>query len=113
MNSTVGMKMLRDHSAKVGGDAASVPMLSRGQARDPAVQDQKVGISSGPILILEWCRGGEGRRTGRTGCSNTATATGIIGTVGTAGTVGADIDTGPDAGCIDFASRSASAATFG
>ena len=54
------------------------------------------------------------RQIGWTGCSNTATATGII---GTAGTVGADIDTGtstsPDAGCIDFASRSASAATFG
>ena len=52
-----------------------------------------------------------------TGCSNTATATGIIGTAGTAGTVGADIDTGtstsPDAGCIDFASRSASTAMFG
>jgi hypothetical protein len=54
------------------------------------------------------------RQIGWTGCSNTATATGIIGTIGT---VGADIDTGtstsPDAGCIDFASRSASAATFG
>ncbi len=63
------------------------------------------------------------RQSGWTGCSNTATATCIIGTIGTigiigtAGTVGADIDTGtstsPDAGCIDFASRSASAATFG
>jgi hypothetical protein len=51
------------------------------------------------------------REIGWTGCSNTATAT------GTAGTIGADIDTGTstssDAGCIDFASRSASAATFG
>ena len=57
------------------------------------------------------------RQIGWTGCSNTATATGTIGIIGTAGTVGADIDTGtstsPDAGCIDFASRSASAATFG
>ena len=60
------------------------------------------------------------RQIGWTGWSNTATATCIIGTIGiigTAGTVGADIDTGtstsPDAGCIDFASRSASAATFG
>jgi hypothetical protein len=60
------------------------------------------------------------RQIGWTGCSNTATATGIIGTAGTAGTagtVGADIDTGtstsPDAGCIDFASRSASTAMFG
>ena len=60
------------------------------------------------------------RQIGWTGCSNTATATCIIGTIGTAGTVGtvgADIDIGtstsPDAGCIDFASRSASAATFG
>ena len=63
------------------------------------------------------------RQIGWTDCSNTATATCIIGTIGTigiigtAGTVGADIDTGtstsPDAGCIDFASRSASAATFG
>jgi hypothetical protein len=60
------------------------------------------------------------RQIGWTGCSNTATATGIIdtiGIIGTAGTVGADIDTGTsnsrDAGCIDFASRSASAATFG
>ena len=47
------------------------------------------------------------RQIGWTGCSNTATATGII------GTVGADIGTSPDAGSIDFASRSASAATFG
>ena len=58
------------------------------------------------------------RQIGWTGCSNTATATAIIGTIGiigTAGTGGADTDTGtsPDAGCIDFASRSASAATFG
>jgi hypothetical protein len=52
------------------------------------------------------------RQIGWTGCSKTATATG---TIGTTGTVGADIDTGtsPDAGCIDFAARSASAATFG
>ena len=52
------------------------------------------------------------RQIGWTGCSNTATAAGTIGTIGTAG---ADIDTStsPDAGCIDFASRSASAATFG
>jgi hypothetical protein len=55
------------------------------------------------------------RQIGWTGCSNTATATGTVGVIGTAGTVGADIDTGtsPDAGRIDFASRSASAATFG
>ena len=60
------------------------------------------------------------RQIGWTGRSNTATATciiGAIGIIGTAGTVGADIDTGtstsPDAGCIDFASRSASTATFG
>jgi hypothetical protein len=69
------------------------------------------------------------RQIGWIGCSNTATATGIIGTIGTIGTIGiigiigiigtagGDIDTGPstspDAGCIDFASRSASAATFG
>ena len=61
------------------------------------------------------------RQIGWTGCSNTATATCIIGTIGTigiigtAGNVGADTDIGtsPDAGCIDFASRSASAATFG
>ena len=60
------------------------------------------------------------RQIGWTGCSNTATAPRIIGTIGiigTAGNVGADINTGtgtsPDAGCIDFASRSASAATFG
>jgi hypothetical protein len=60
------------------------------------------------------------RQIGWTGCSNTATTTGIIGTIGiigTAGTVGADTDTGtstnPDAGCTDFASRSACAATFG
>ena len=60
------------------------------------------------------------RKIGWTGCSNTATATGPIGIIGTAGTIGtasADIDTGtstsPDAGRIDFASRSASAATFG
>jgi hypothetical protein len=54
------------------------------------------------------------RQIGWTGCSKTATATGPIGTTGT---VGADIDTGtstsPDAWCIDFAARSASAATFG
>ena len=54
------------------------------------------------------------RQLGWTGRPNTATATCIIGIIGTAG---ADIDTGtstsPDAGCIDFASRSASAATFG
>ena len=60
------------------------------------------------------------RQIGWTGCSNTATATatiGTIGTIGTAGTGGADIETGtstsPDAGRIDFASRSASAAMFG
>ena len=56
------------------------------------------------------------RQIGWTGCSKTATATG---TISTAGTAAADIDTGtstsasPDAGRIDFASRSASAATFG
>ena len=58
------------------------------------------------------------RQIGWTGCSKTATATG---TISTAGTAGADIGTGtgtststsPDAGRIDFASRSASAATFG
>ena len=58
------------------------------------------------------------RQIGWTGCSNTATATrpiGTIGIIGIIGTAGADIDTStsPDAGCIDFASRSASAATFG
>ena len=57
------------------------------------------------------------RQIGWTGCSNTATAPRIIGIIGTAGNVSADINTGtstsPDAGCIDFASRSASAATFG
>jgi hypothetical protein len=54
------------------------------------------------------------RQIGWTGCSKTATATG---TISTAGTASADIGTGtstsPDAGRIDFASRSASAATFG
>jgi hypothetical protein len=46
-----------------------------------------------------------------TSCSNTGTATGIIGTVGAE--IGTGASTSPDAGCIDFASRSASAATFG
>jgi len=57
------------------------------------------------------------KQIGWTGCSNTATATGTIGAIGIIGTASADIDTGtstsPDAGRIDFASRSASAATFG
>ena len=63
------------------------------------------------------------KQIGWIGCSNTATATGtigaigIIGTAGTIGTASADIDIGtstsPDAGRIDFASRSASAAMFG
>ena len=63
--------------------------------------------------------GGQWRRQiGWTGCSNTATAVGTIGTIGiigTAGRVGIDIgaSTSPDAWCIDFASRSGSAATFG
>jgi hypothetical protein len=50
------------------------------------------------------------RHIGWTSCSNAAAATGIIGTIGIIGTAGADIDIGasPDAGCIDFASRSAS-----
>jgi hypothetical protein len=51
------------------------------------------------------------RQIGWTGYSKTATATGTI------STAGADTDTGTstslDAECIDFASRSASAATFG
>ena len=61
------------------------------------------------------------RQIGWTGCSNTATAIGTIGTIGTvgiigtAGRVGIDIgaSTSPDAWCIDFASSSGSAATFG
>jgi len=60
--------------------------------------------------------GGQWRRQiGWTGCSNTATAIGTIGIIGTAGRVGIDIgaSTSPDAWCIDFASRSGSAATFG
>jgi hypothetical protein len=58
---------------------------------------------------------GRWRQIGWTGCSNTATATGTIGIIGAAGTAGADIDTGTstDAGCFDFASRLASASTFG
>jgi hypothetical protein len=61
------------------------------------------------------------RQIGWTGCSNTATAPATIGIIdptgiiGTTGTVGALIDAGTstDARCIDFASRCASAATFG
>jgi hypothetical protein len=124
MNSTVGMKMLWESSPKGGGDAASARCrcYRGGQPRDPAVQDQKWGSSTGPILRSRMAQAGRRwrRQTGWTGCSNTATAPCIIGTIdiiGTAGNVGADIDTGtstsPDAGCIDFASRSASAATFG
>jgi hypothetical protein len=60
---------------------------------------------------------GRWRQIGWTGCSNTATATGTIGIIGAAGTAGAAIDTGTststDAGCFDFASRFASASTFG
>ena len=65
---------------------------------------------------LEWRkpRGGGERRAGLTASAQHRNCTCIIGIIGTAG---ADIDTGtstsPDAGCIDFASRSASAATFG
>ena len=120
MNSTVGMRMLWESLAERwevmrhlrGADVIAVVNLATRPFRTA-----KWGIKYRPDLrILEWRKLGRRwrRQIGWIGCSKTATATG---TISTGGTAGADIDTGtstsPDAGRIDFASRSACAATFG
>ena len=121
MNSTVGMKMLWESLAERwevmrhlrGADVIAVVNLATRPFRTA-----KWGIKYRPDLkILEWRKpggGGGDRLAGPVAPTPqlppASSALGI-------GNVGADIDTGtstgPDAGCIDFASRSASAATFG
>ena len=120
MNSTVGMKMLWESLAERwevmrrlrGADVIAVVNLATRPFRTA-----KWGIKYRPDLkILEWRKPGGG---GGDRLAGPVAPTPQLPPASSAptGTVGADIDTGtstsPDAGCIDFASRSASAATFG